>query len=94
MASKNCSNVSTIQDVNNQYKYTDTHPHGPFDWNRVSCGQKNNSNELYDKYIRHYWGKPQDEVAKAMCECCKTTSGKSWDLFYECMAQRGFTKRP
>lgn len=94
MASKNCSNVSTIQDVNNQYNYTDTHSGGLGDWNKVSCGQKNGYNELYDKYIRHYSGKPQDEVAKAMCKCCETTSGKSWDDFYDCMAKQGFTKRP
>jgi hypothetical protein len=87
-----CSEVSSIQDVNNQYDYTDTHSGGRGDSSKVSCGQNDSYNELRDKYNKHYSGAQEEDIAEAMCKCCKTTSGKTWDEFYKCMENEGFNK--
>lgn len=89
MASKDCSIVSTIQDVNNQYNYTDTHSGGLGDWNKVSCGQNGIYNELKDKFKKYFSHYSETSVAKAMCECCKLFSGKPWEDFYACLRNKG-----
>ncbi|WP_345972798.1 hypothetical protein [Sulfurimonas diazotrophicus] len=93
-SNKDCSNVSSIQDVNDQYDYKDTHGGGRGDSTKVSCGQDKTSgyNELKDKFNKYFYQYLEKFVARAMCKCCKETSGKSWQEFYDCMKNEGYNK--
>jgi hypothetical protein len=96
---KDCSEVKTIQDVNDLWNYKDEVGQGKTDASRVSCGQDKESgyNELKDKYKKYYSKYSEKDVAQAMCECCKelkkTKSNPNWDDFYASMKNKGFSKK-
>ena len=92
--SNDCSKVQSIQDVNDQYDYVDTTGGGHGDRTKVSCGQdkKSGYNELKDKFRKYYQDYSEKFVARAMCKCCKETSGKSWQEFYDCMKKKNYQK--
>jgi hypothetical protein len=100
---KDCLSVNTIKDVNDLWSYTDPGNTGNNDRKWVSCGQDEETSgysELKDKFERYYEknGYSENEIAKAMCECCKELKGNipqtkiTWDAFYNCMKEKGFDK--
>lgn len=94
-----CSNVKSIQDVNDLWNYKDETGQGKMDAKLVSCGQDKESgyNELKDKYNKYYSQYSEESVAKAMCECCKelkkSKTNPNWNDFYTCMEEKGFIKK-
>lgn len=93
MASHDCNKVFSIRDVNDQYHYTDTHSQGLADSVKVSCGQNGSYNELRDKYNKYYSHYREQDIAQAMCRCCKLASGQSWDYFYSLMDKEGYRRK-
>lgn len=80
--SKNCNDVNSIQDINNQYNYEDKKGlglSGDSEWDLLSCGQDgkvsgyNELQRFYDEHIpEKYKGLALNKVVlKVLCECCK-----------------------
>ena len=90
----NCSTVTSIQDINDQFDYEDTIPGGDGDNSLVSCGQDGNYNELeyiYDQHLklRVLAGTiSKDQAIQALCKaCCELESPRSRDDFYDILEQ-------
>lgn len=73
---KKCSDVESIEDINNQFDYIDERPNGPGDNPKVACGQDNGYNEL--EYIFTEYLEPFIEAGEitnqqaldALCYAC------------------------
>lgn len=96
---KDCSSVSSITDINDQYSYEDKIGGGlAKEWELLSCGQDGSSsgyNELqrfYDTYlVDKYDGLASSQNAKkALCECCKELphEQRTHEAFKKCVGEK------
>jgi hypothetical protein len=96
---KDCSSVSSIKDINDQYSYEDKIGGGlAKEWELLSCGQDgstNGYNELgrfYDEHIpSEFKGLASSQVAmKALCECCKELphQQRTHEAFKKCVGEK------
>ncbi len=94
---KDCSSVSTIQDVNDLWDYKDEHGGGKHDAEFVSCGQDKKSSgygELKDKFNKYFNGITKEKwISELMCACCnklKPTGEEkvTWKDFYKCIMSK------
>lgn len=76
IAFSNCSDVTSIEDVNNKFSYFDEYPNGKGDDTEIACGQNGSYNEL--KHFFTKWLQPhiekgtfsKDQVIEAICCAC------------------------
>lgn len=73
--------VTSIQDINDQYDYTDKNPGGAGDKMWVSCGQDGSYNELQEIYDTHMKAKvnigffTEQEALNALNSACFNIKG-------------------
>ena len=96
---KDCSSVSSITDINDQYNYEDKIGGGfAKEWELLSCGQdvsSNGYNELerfYDEHIpSEFKGLAYQQITiKALCECCKELphQQRTHEAFKKCVGEK------
>lgn len=96
---KDCSSVSSIKDINDQYSYEDKIGGGlAKEWDLLSCGQDgstNGYNELqrfYDEHIpSEFKGLAYQQITiKALCECCKELphQQRTHEAFKKCVGEK------
>lgn len=96
---KDCSSVSSITDINDQYSYEDKIGGGlAKEWDLLSCGQDgstNGYNELqrfYDTYLAtKFQGLASSQAAiKVLCECCKELphEKRTHEEFKKCVGKK------
>lgn len=93
---KDCSSVSSITDINDQYSYEDKIGGGlAKEWELFSCGQDGSSNELHRFYDEHipseFKGLAYQQITiKALCECCKELphEKRTHEEFKKCVGEK------
>ena len=73
-----CDDISSIQEINDQYDYKDEYPNGEGDSELVACGQDDDGyNELeyiYKAKLKKYVDEgriTEEEALKALCKACR-----------------------
>ena len=96
---KDCSKVSSIQDINDQYSYEDKKGlGGSLEWDLLSCGQDGTSNgynelqRFYDEHIpEKFKGLAFGQITiEKLCECCKEIphGQRTHEEFKKCVGKK------
>jgi hypothetical protein len=86
----NCTNTTSIKDINDQFDYDDEKPRGKGDSELVACGQDGSYNELqyiYDSKLKPHVDAgdiTEDQAIKALCSAChELKNPRTRKKFYE-----------